>query len=110
MLESRVGGPLHHVEGCVASNSQQSRPNHLIRVVMATSMDELVKSVQLPIGMELYSFMFEESDPAVLAGYVAHGKLPEPSTLLIGIGVGSILTVFRLLLDHVLFKVSGRWS
>ena len=73
-----------------------------------TSMDEQVKSVQLPIGMQLYSFMFEESDPGILAGYVADGKLPEPSTLLIGIGVGSILTVLRVLLDHVLFKASGR--
>lgn len=75
---------------------------------MATSMDEVVKLVQLPMGMQLYSFMFEESDPGILAGYVADGKLPEPSTLLVSIGVGGILTVFRVLLDHVLFKVSGR--
>lgn len=58
----------------------------------------------LPAGMWYYSFMFGDAKPLV-GGYVAEGRLPAPSSLVIGIGVGVVLSAIRALLDFALFKV-----
>lgn len=42
---------------------------------------------------------------ALLAELVATGKVPVPSTLVIGMGMGMGLTAIRLLLDFAVFKV-----
>lgn len=65
---------------------------------MLTSVDNL------PVGMWFYSFMFGEKKPFV-PQYIAEGRLPVPSSLLVGVGAGVALTVGRLALDWAVFKV-----
>lgn len=61
-------------------------------------------SLELPAGMWLYSFMFD--DEHLLPGHVAAGRLPAPTSLVAGMAVGVALTVVRFALDFFLFKVS----
>ncbi|CAM9347007.1 unnamed protein product [Ascophyllum nodosum] len=75
---------------------------------MAHSAESLMGTSKLPAGMELYSFMFVNSDPSVLAGHVEAGKLPAPATLLVGVGVGGVLTLVRVLLDFAVYKPLAR--
>ena len=79
----------------------------LAGLTMAHSAESLMGTSKLPAGMELYSFMFVNSDPSVLAGHVEAGKLPAPATLLVGVGVGGVLTLVRVLLDFAVYKASG---
>lgn len=62
---------------------------------------------ELPVGMCFYSFMFD--DQHLLPGYVKVGKLPAPSSLLLGMAMGVVLTGARLALDMIVFKVRRRW-
>lgn len=65
-------------------------------------------SGELPLGMSLYYFMFDEKH--VLSELVAAGRLPAPSSLLVGMAVGAALTAVRFVLDVSLFKVRrGCW-
>lgn len=59
---------------------------------------------ELPAGMWFYLFMFGEKKPLV-SQYIAEGRLSPPSSLLLGMGAGVALTVARLMLDWVVFKV-----
>lgn len=56
-------------------------------------------------GMWIYSFMFGDKLP-LLPDYIAAGRVPVPSSLVIGIGMGVGFTAIRLLLDFAVFKVS----
>lgn len=58
----------------------------------------------LPPGMRYYTFMFGDQQPDV-SEHLAAGKVPPPSSLLIGLGVGAALTLLRMLLDFAVFKV-----
>ncbi|CAM9192043.1 unnamed protein product [Ectocarpus sp. 13 AM-2016] len=61
---------------------------------------------ELPVGMRFYSFMFD--DQHLLPGYVKAGKLPAPSSLLLGMAMGVVLTGVRLALDMIVFKPLAR--
>ena len=79
---------------------------------MARLVDASAGSGDLPPGMWFYVFMFGDQR-LLVSEHVAAGRLPLPSSLLIGLGVGAALTVLRLLLDFAFFMVSqliGRWT
>lgn len=59
----------------------------------------------LPAGMWFFSLMLGDAKD-LAPEYLALGRLPAPSSLLIGIGVGAVLTAIRLVLDFAVFKVS----
>lgn len=61
---------------------------------------------ELPVGMCFYSFLFD--DQHLLREYVKAGKLPAPSSLLLGMAMGVVLTGARLALDMIVFKVRRR--
>lgn len=61
---------------------------------------------ELPAGMWFYSFMFGDKKPLV-GQFVAEGRVPEPSTLLLGLGIGVVLSAARLVLDLVVLKVGS---
>lgn len=67
---------------------------------MAGSMES---AGELPTGMWLYSFMFD--DKHLLPGRVASGTLPSPSSLLVGLVVGVALTAVRFAFDAAVFEV-----
>lgn len=73
---------------------------------MARLFDTSAGSEDLPPGMWCYVFMFGDERPLV-AEHVAAGRLPVPSSLYIGLGVGAALTLLRMLLDFAVFKVGG---
>lgn len=60
-------------------------------------------SGELPVGMWLYAFMFDEKH--LLPELVAAGRLPAPASLLVGLAMGAALTAVRFALDFVAFKV-----
>ena len=87
---------------------------------MAGLVDAPAGSEDLHPVIRYYSFMFGDQKPFI-SEHVASGRLPLPSSLLIGFGVGAALTVLRVLLDFAFFKVSdfaffkvsqliGRWT
>lgn len=70
---------------------------------MAGSSVTMDSAGDLPVGMWFYSFMFD--DKHLLPGRVASGTLPAPSSLLLGVAVGMVLTAVRFALDATVFKV-----
>lgn len=72
---------------------------------MAGLVDASAGSGDLPPGIWCYAFIFGDQRPFI-SEHVAAGRLPLPSSLLIGMGVGAALTALRVLLDFAFFKVS----
>lgn len=62
-----------------------------------------IGSGELPPGMAFYSFMYDEEHS--LPELVAAGALPAPSSLVVGMAVGAVLTAVRFVLDFIFFKV-----
>lgn len=54
--------------------------------------------------MWFYSFMLGDAKD-LAPEYVALGRLPAPSSLLVGMGIGAVLMAIRLVLDFAVFKV-----
>lgn len=71
---------------------------------MGSSAETLTSSGDLPAGMWFYAFMLDAEKPQI-AEHVAAGRLPVPSSLVVGMGIGLVLTAVRLLLDLAVLKV-----